>query len=85
MVNMNTESMEREVVADIKVEGDAQEKLVPRKEAVSVVWKYFSFESLDINQMTLAYCSLCPVNVVAACYRYAPCKKKFQSCGQNTG
>lgn len=42
--------MEREAVADITVGGDGPEELVPKNGAVSVMWKYFSFKSSNINQ-----------------------------------
>lgn len=53
MVGLDTESIEREAVVDISVEGDGQEELVPKNGSVSVVWKYFSFKSSNINQAML--------------------------------
>lgn len=44
---------------------DAPEELVPKRGAVSAVWKFFGFKKSDADQKTI-YCKVCRATVFAA-------------------
>lgn len=53
---LNKESTAKEAVAYVSVEGDNQEELEPKNQAVSVVWKCFGLKSLDVCQTMVICC-----------------------------
>ncbi|KAG2456102.1 NEU1B ligase, partial [Polypterus senegalus] len=52
---MDGEPSETEAIADDKVEHDDTEELLPKKGAMSVVWRYFGSKRSDVDQTTV-YC-----------------------------
>ncbi|KAG2463510.1 KDM4B demethylase, partial [Polypterus senegalus] len=61
---MDRERYKTEAVADDKVEHDDTEELLPKKGALSVVWRYFGFKRPDVDQ-TIIYCKCYRAKAVA--------------------